>query len=72
MAQNLAWYIMTSPLNHQETIDTFKSSNYFGLDKNNIFIFQQGTMPNFSFDGKILMADKGRIWRFRRMATAEV
>jgi UDP-N-acetylglucosamine/UDP-N-acetylgalactosamine diphosphorylase len=57
----LPWYIMTSPLNHQETINTFKSSNYFGLDKRNIFIFQQGTMPNFSTDGHILMADKGNL-----------
>jgi UDP-N-acetylglucosamine/UDP-N-acetylgalactosamine diphosphorylase len=57
----LAWYIMTSPLNHQETIDTFKSANYFGLDKDGVFIFQQGTMPNFSFDGRILMADKAAL-----------
>ena len=57
----LPWYIMTSPLNHQPTIDTFKSSGYFGLDKTNIFIFQQGTMPNFGMDGKILMADKGTL-----------
>jgi len=57
----LPWYIMTSPLNHRETIDTFKSSNYFGLDKKNIFIFQQGTMPNFGIDGRILMADKGNL-----------
>ncbi|MGE5294853.1 MAG: UTP--glucose-1-phosphate uridylyltransferase [Solirubrobacterales bacterium] len=55
------WYIMTSPLNHQQTLDIFKTDNYYGLDPRNVFIFQQGTLPNFGFDGKILMADKGQI-----------
>jgi UDP-N-acetylglucosamine/UDP-N-acetylgalactosamine diphosphorylase len=52
------WYIMTSPLNHTLTRELFKSNDYYGLDHENVFIFQQGTLPNFSFDGKILLADK--------------
>ena len=48
---------MTSPLNHQQTLDIFSANNYYGLNKNNVFIFQQGTLPNFSFDGKILLSD---------------
>lgn len=55
------WYIMTSPLNHTETQEVFRSNNYYGLDKGDVFIFQQGTLPNFSFDGRILLADKARI-----------
>ena len=55
------WYIMTSPLNHAETIEIFRSNDYYGLDDKNVFIFQQGTLPNFSSDGKILMADKATI-----------
>ncbi|MHC4265245.1 MAG: UTP--glucose-1-phosphate uridylyltransferase [Planctomycetota bacterium] len=55
---NLPWYIMTSPLNHDQTKDVFLSNDYYGLDKNNVFIFQQGTLPNFDFEGKILLADK--------------
>ncbi len=55
------WYIMTSLLNYSETIEIFQSNDYYGLDKKNIFIFQQGTMPNFGFDGKILLADKDKI-----------
>jgi len=34
---------------------------YYGLDEKNVFIFQQGTLPNFSSDGKILLADKAAI-----------
>jgi len=55
------WYVMTSPLNHSETIEIFRSHNYYGLDESNIFIFRQGTLPNFSLDGKILLADKANI-----------
>jgi len=55
------WYIMTSPFNHHQTIEIFRKNDYYGLEPNNVFIFQQGTLPNFSFDGKILLADKGQI-----------
>jgi len=55
------WYIMTSPLNHVRTEEIFRSNNYYGLDQKNVFLFQQGTMPNFSPDGKVLMADKANL-----------
>ena len=51
------WYVMTSPLNHSQTLDIFDANNYYGLNKKDVFIFQQGTLPNFSLDGKILLAD---------------
>ena len=57
------WYIMTSPLNFAQTKEIFQSNNYYGLDRENVFIFQQGTLPNFGLDGKILLADKARISR---------
>jgi UDP-N-acetylglucosamine/UDP-N-acetylgalactosamine diphosphorylase len=55
------WYIMTSPLNYAETIEIFRSNDYYGLDEKDVFIFQQGTLPNFSFDGKVLLAGKANI-----------
>ena len=55
------WYIMTSPLNHVDTMEIFRSNDYYGLGEANVFIFQQGTLPNFSPDGKILLADKATI-----------
>jgi len=55
------WYIMTSPLNHAETIEIFCSNDYYGLDDKNVFIFQQGTLPDFSSAGEILLADKDRL-----------
>ncbi len=59
----LPWYIMTSPLNHNQTVEFFKENAYFGLPKEDVFIFQQGTLPNFAFDGKILLAEKHQIAR---------
>jgi UDP-N-acetylglucosamine/UDP-N-acetylgalactosamine diphosphorylase len=55
------WYVMTSPLNCTQTKEIFRSKNYYGLSEKDVFIFQQGTLPNFSFDGKILLADKDTI-----------
>jgi len=55
------WYVMASPLNYGRTKEIFRSNNYYGLGENNVFIFQQGTLPNFSPGGKILLADKANI-----------
>ncbi len=55
------WYIMTSPWNYAETLKIFRSNEYYSLDKNDVLIFQQGTLPNFSLDGKILLTDKANI-----------
>jgi len=55
------WYIMASPLNYAETVEIFRSNDYYGLRESDVFIFQQGTLPNFSFDGKILLANKATI-----------
>ena len=55
------WYIMTSPLNHIRTKEIFHSNKYYGLESGNVFIFQQGTMPNFNEDGRILLSDKANL-----------
>lgn len=57
----IPWYIMTSPLNYQATADTLKANDYFGLNVKDVFIFQQGTMPNFDFEGKIFLSAKDEL-----------
>jgi len=57
----LPWYVMTSPLNRRETEKIFEQNSWFGLPREDVYIFQQGTMPNFSSDGKILLEDKSDI-----------
>jgi UDP-N-acetylglucosamine/UDP-N-acetylgalactosamine diphosphorylase len=54
---------MTSPMNHAATVEIFEKNDFYGLTRENVVIFQQGTLPNFGFDGKILLADKASIAR---------
>ncbi|MCP4452575.1 MAG: UDPGP type 1 family protein [Planctomycetes bacterium] len=55
------WYIMTSPLNYEQTRDTLRDNHYYGLPEEDVVIFQQGTWPNFALDGRIFLADKGTL-----------
>ncbi|MDR2642465.1 MAG: UTP--glucose-1-phosphate uridylyltransferase [Planctomycetaceae bacterium] len=53
---NIPLAIMTSPATHIEITDVLEKNNYFGLDKADVFIFCQGTMPTLNeSDGKILL-----------------
>ena len=60
-ATSLNWYIMTSGLNHQQTVDFFTENNFFGLGADTVFFFTQGTMPAISYDGRLLLAEKGSL-----------
>ena len=51
-------YIMTSDVNDAATRDFFKKHDHFGCNERDIFFFQQGMMPAFSMDGKMLLAAK--------------
>lgn len=53
----IPWYIMTSPLNHEATVQFFQVNGYFGLDGPNVRFFRQGVLPSFDREtGRILMA----------------
>ena len=52
---NVHWYIMTSDINHDETLKFFEENNYFNLKKENIHFFKQEHLPSLSKDGKLLL-----------------
>lgn len=54
----LSWYIMTSKINDAETRAFFEANHYFGLEKNQVMMFKQATLPAFGMDGKALLAAK--------------
>lgn len=56
--KSIPWYIMTSDANDAATRAFFAKNNHFGYPAQDIFIFQQGMMPAFAMDGKMLLGTK--------------
>ena len=52
------WYIMTSPHTNAATEKYFQENEYFGLDKADVTFFQQGSLPCFTPEGKIIMESR--------------
>jgi len=75
LGKNIPWVIMTSPLNHKETIKHFEQHNYFGLNKSLIKFIEQGTIyamsPNreliFENNGDLFLAPDGNGGCFRAL-----
>jgi UDP-N-acetylglucosamine/UDP-N-acetylgalactosamine diphosphorylase len=57
----IPWYIMTSATNDAATQDFFKLHNFFSMRQEDVKFFQQGLMPAFDSQGKILLDQKSRI-----------
>jgi UDP-N-acetylglucosamine/UDP-N-acetylgalactosamine diphosphorylase len=55
--------VMTSPATDAETRQYFADNNYFGLPREEVFFFCQGTMPALDLGtGKLLMEAPGRLF----------
>lgn len=62
-SSNIPWYIMTSEHTKEPTQEFFAKHGHFGLEKENIVLFEQNTLPCFTFDGKIILEKPYRVAR---------
>uniref|UniRef100_A0A060TDR5 UDP-N-acetylglucosamine diphosphorylase n=1 Tax=Blastobotrys adeninivorans TaxID=409370 RepID=A0A060TDR5_BLAAD len=58
---DLPWYIMTSGPTKEPTVKFFEDHGYFGLDKKNVFFFEQGVLPCLTPQGKIILANPSTV-----------
>ncbi len=59
-----AWiplYVMTSVINHEDTVNFFEEKHYFGYDPSYVKFFIQDMAPCVGFDGKVLMEAPGKV-----------
>jgi UDP-N-acetylglucosamine/UDP-N-acetylgalactosamine diphosphorylase len=57
-------YLMTSPVTHDEQVAFLEENEYFGMPKEDVVPFCQGTMPAVDAkSGKLLLAEKGSLFR---------
>lgn len=55
---NINWYIMTSDINHDETLEFFKAHDYFKVPEENIHFFKQEHFPPLTKDGELLLTEE--------------
>ncbi len=53
--------IMTSTENHEETLESFKQNNYFGLNQAQVFFFSQKDLPFLDKQGNLLLDLDGHV-----------
>lgn len=59
----ITWYIMTSSGTEPGTKAFFAKHNYWGMEPDNVVMFQQNEIPSFMDDGKMLLSTKSKIAR---------
>ncbi len=55
------WYIMTSDINHEETLLFFKEHGFFNVPEENIHFFKQEHFPPLTKDGELMLTAEQNI-----------
>ncbi len=59
----IPWLIMTSRLNHHETVSYLEKNSCFGLDRKDVLIFPQNLVPSLDTDGKLILETVSAIFK---------
>ena len=59
----IPWYILTSEINHQATVEAFEQAGYFGLSCDSVHFIVQGLVPAVDYNGKILLEAPDKVAR---------
>ena len=51
------WYIMTSDINHDETLAFFKEHGFFSVPEENVHFFKQEHFPPLTKDGELMLTE---------------
>lgn len=54
-------FIMTSRQNHEQTVEFFKSKNYFGYPRDRVHFYIQDCAPTCDYNGKVFLDEKHRV-----------
>lgn len=57
------WYIMTSRINHDDTVCFFEKNEYFGYPRDLVTFFSQNMIPAVNLDGKLLKSSPTELLR---------
>ncbi|MCQ2060501.1 MAG: UDPGP type 1 family protein [Fibrobacter sp.] len=57
----IPWCIMTSPLNHKATVNFFEENAFFGMDRDDIRFFEQGTICALDPNGKAVLESEDHL-----------
>ncbi|MDR3000217.1 MAG: UTP--glucose-1-phosphate uridylyltransferase [Fibromonadaceae bacterium] len=76
--KDIPWVIMTSPLNHKETLEHFEQADYFGLSREKIKFIEQNTIcamtpsgePIFDSEGNLALVPDGNGGCFRALSSS--
>jgi UDP-N-acetylglucosamine/UDP-N-acetylgalactosamine diphosphorylase len=60
--KTIPYLVMTSDATHYETLAFFKQQKFFGLNRDEVFFFQQGSLPSVDDGtGQILLSEKWQV-----------
>jgi UDP-N-acetylglucosamine/UDP-N-acetylgalactosamine diphosphorylase len=60
---SVPWYIMTSEHTKEPTLEFFKKRDYFGMKPEDLIVFEQGMLPTFTNEGRIILENKHKIFK---------